>query len=97
MNGRPFGDVEHPKMYGGFIRNLAHLTAKSIYFLNKLAFGQAADGRITGHQRNRIQIDIEQKCPAAHSGRGQRRFTTGMAAADYQNVVVIRQIISPLI
>jgi hypothetical protein len=93
LNGRPFGGVEQTEMHGGFIRNLAHLAAESIYFLNELAFGQAADGRIAGHQRDGIQVDIEQKCPAAHARCSERRLATGMTTANYQNIVIIRQLI----
>jgi len=95
LNGRALGGVEQAEMHGGFIRDPAHLSAQRVDFLDELAFGEPADGRIARHERDGIEIDVEQKRPGAHARRGQRRFTARVPAANNQYVVRISQILCP--
>jgi len=89
MHRRTFGGIEQAKMHGGFIGDLAHLAAEGVNFLDQLTFGQSPDGRIAGHQRDGIQIDVEQNRPATHARAGQRRFAAGMSAADNRNIIIV--------
>jgi len=91
LNGRSLGGVEQTEMDGGFIRDPPHFASQSVDFLDELAFGEPPDGRIAGHEGERIEIDVEQKRFGAHARRGQRRFAAGMPAADDQYVVRIGQ------
>ena len=68
LNCRPFRGVEQTEMYCRLVGDLPHLPAQGIDLLDELAFGKASDGRVTGHEGNRIQIDIEHDRGAAHPG-----------------------------
>ena len=53
--------------------------------MDELAFGRAADGRVAGLPGDAIEIEAEQGSVQAQPGGGDRRFTTGMAAADHDH------------
>ncbi len=74
MDGRPVGDP-------------AHLTAQGVDLLDELALGEAADRGIAGHERNGIEVDIEQERLAAHPRRRQRRLAARMTASDDDDVI----------
>ena len=54
--------------------------------MDELAFGGASDGRVAGLPGDAIEIEAEQRGVQAQTGRRDRRFTTGMAAADHDHV-----------
>jgi hypothetical protein len=54
LNGGSFRGIEQPEMDGRLISDLPHFSAQGIYFLDKLALGEAPDGGITRHEGNRI-------------------------------------------
>ena len=54
--------------------------------MDELAFGGAANGRITGLPGDAIKIEAEQGGVQAQPGGGDRCFTTGMAAANHDHV-----------
>ena len=68
LNCRPFRGIEQPEMYCRLIGYLPHFPTQGIDFLDQLSFGKASDGGVTGHEGNRIQIDIEHDRGAAHPG-----------------------------
>ena len=54
--------------------------------MDELAFGGAANGRVAGLPSDAIKIEAEQRRVQAQPGCGDRRFTTGMAAANHDHV-----------
>ena len=87
LDGRPFGGVQQPEVDGGFVGNPAHLTAQRIDLLDELALGQTADRGVAGHQRNRVQVDVEQQGFAAHPGRRERGLAARMPSPDNDDVI----------
>ena len=87
MHGGAFAGVEHMVMHGGVVRYAAHGSAQRVNFAHNLPFSDAADRRITGHLRHRIQaLGDEQRFGAQLGGR-QRGFTARVAAADNDDIV----------
>jgi hypothetical protein len=91
LDSRPLGGIEQAEMDRCLVGDPAHFPAEGIDLLDELPLGEAADGRIAGHQGNGIEVDIEEQCLAAHAGRRQSTFTARMAAADNYNIVIIGQ------
>jgi hypothetical protein len=65
---------------GGGISEAADHATKGIHFMDKLAFGRTANGRIAGLPGDPVEIESKQGClqPQASSRNGC--FTTGMTA-----------------
>ena len=87
LDGRPFGSVQQPEVDGGLVGNPPHLTAQGVDLLDELALGQTADRGVAGHQRNRVQADVEEQGFAAHSGRRERGFAARMSSPDNDDVI----------
>ena len=87
LDGRPLGGVQQPKVDGGPVGNPAHLTAQRIHLLDELALGKTADRRVAGHERNRVQIDVEQQGFTAHPSRRKRRLAARMPSPDNDDVI----------
>jgi hypothetical protein len=87
LDGWPFGGVQQPEVDGGLVGNPAHLTAQGIGLLDELALGKAPDRGVAGHQRNRVQVDVEQQGFAAHPGRRERGLAARMPTPDNDDVI----------
>ena len=56
-----------------------------------MAFGDAADGGVTGHLRDEIEVEGEKGGAQTHArGRGCG-FATGVASADDQDIELFRE------
>ena len=78
--------VEDALLDGGGIGQATDHPTKGIYFMDELAFGGAADGRVAGLPGDSIEIEAEQGGVQAQAGGRNRRFTACMAAADHDHV-----------
>ncbi len=76
-------------MDAGQIYGLRHDAAQRIDLLDDMAFTDAAYRRITRHLADCLDIMSDQQGGAVATGRGQRRFDTGMTTADYNNIIAI--------
>ncbi len=83
---RAAAGVEDALLDGGGISQAPDHPTEGIHFMDELAFGGAADGRVAGLPGDAIEIEAEQGGVQAQPGGGDRRFTTGMAAADHDHV-----------
>jgi hypothetical protein len=70
--------IEGPELDARGIYHFAHLAAEGVNLPNQVTLGQAADGWITGHERNRVKINGQQQRTATHARPGQGRFAPGM-------------------
>ena len=87
LDGRPLGGVQEAEVDGGLVGDPAHLTAQGVDLLDELALGEAADRGIAGHERDGVEVDVEQQGLAAHPGRRQGRLAARMPAADDDDVI----------
>ena len=87
LDGRPLGGVQQPEVHGGFVRDPAHLAAQRVDLLDELAFGEAADCGIAGHQSDRVEADVEQKGLASHPGGRQGRLAARVPSPDHNDVI----------
>ena len=78
--------VEDALLDGGGIGQAADHPTEGIHFMDELAFGRAANGRIAGLPSDAIEIEAEQSGVQAQPGSRDRCFTAGMAAADHDHV-----------
>ena len=78
-------------MAGRFVGNLCHFTPEGVNFLYKLCLRETADGGIARHQRDGIEIDVEEERFASHPRRGQGRFTARMSGTDDNHIKFLWQ------
>ena len=79
---RTSASIEDLGLKGRGIRIDPHFTAKRIQFMDEVAFGETADGRIAGHPCDCIFARSDQKRPNFHSGCSESRLGASMATAD---------------
>ncbi len=84
---RTFPGVEDAELDAGCVDVLSHLAAEGVDLLHQVTLGQAADGRVAGHQGNGVQVDGEKERRAPHARRGERRLAAGMPGPHHDHVV----------
>ncbi len=87
-DGGPAGGVEQTELDAYGIGYFAHDSAKGVDFANEMTFGDAADGRVAGHLRDKVEVEREQGGAQAHASRGHRRLTAGVSCANYDYIVL---------
>ncbi len=86
-DGRPFSGIELPELDACFVRRPGHLSAQGVDFLDQMAFGQSADGRIAGHVTDLIDILGDEKGWMAHPGRSQGGLNPGMTSSHHNDII----------
>ncbi len=69
------------------VGHLAHDAAQRVDFAHQVSLGYAADSGIAGHLRDEINVERVKRGPQPHARRSHSGFATGMAGADYNDVV----------
>ncbi len=87
LDGRAFGGVQEAEVDGGLVGDPAHLAAQGVDLLDELALGKTPDGGVAGHQRDGVEIDVEQERLAAHPGRRERGLAARMPSPDHDDVI----------
>ena len=80
-DGRVFFGVQHAELESGHVGGFAHFAAEGVDFAGEVSFGKAADGGVTGHLADGIEVDREEEGAASHAGGREGGFDTGMAGA----------------
>ncbi len=83
-----FRAIEHTKLNGSSVGNQAHLTAKSIYLPDYLAFSYSTNGWIATHLSNFVHIHGNEQRARTHISRSTSRFTARMTSTNHYNVVL---------
>ncbi len=83
--------VQEAKLDSGLVHRQAHLAAERVDLAHQMALADTANRRVAGHLADMVEIEREHQRARAHPRRGQRSFDTGVAGADYDNVVVHRE------
>src|SRR5690606_15481411 len=86
-NSRPLPAVEHANLDAGGIRDTAHQAVHRIDLPHEMALAHAADGRIAGHGADRVVTECYERSTGALARRSGSGFTTGMSAADHDDIV----------
>ena len=73
MDSRPVDDAPHDSTEG-------------IYLPDNMAFSDSADGRITGHLPDKIEIDRHKRCLAPETSRSRSRLTARVPRADNDHI-----------
>jgi hypothetical protein len=87
-NGSPFAGIEHSVMNGGMIGCAGDKPVEGIDLPNQMAFAETTDRGVARHGTNRVSGETYQSHAGAHARSSSSRFTAGVAAADYDDVVV---------
>jgi hypothetical protein len=66
----------------GAIDRARHGAAERVDLLRQVALADAADGRVTAHLPQRLQVLRQQQRAHAHASRSQRGLGAGVTAAD---------------
>ncbi len=87
---RALAAVQDPKLDPRLVGGLGHRPAERIDLLDQMPFADAADRRVAAHLAEGLEAMRQQQRGTAHARGGQRRFGAGMAAADDDDVEVLR-------
>ena len=87
LDGRSLGGVQQAVVDGGLIGDPPHLAAQGVDLLDELALGEPPDRRVAGHERDGVEVDVEQERLAAHPRRGERRLAARVPAAHDDDVI----------
>ena len=69
-----------------------HFPSQRVDLAHQLPLADAADGRVAGHLRDRVQVLREQQRPRAHARGREGGFAAGVAAAYHRHVEYFRVI-----
>ncbi len=86
MNGAPPAPVEEAKLKACFIGQKAHQASQRVDLPDKVALGQASDGRIAGHLGNCLEVDGDQAGFEAHGADRGGGLAAGMAGPDHDDI-----------
>ena len=87
MYGRSFSSIEHSALDKCLVYIKTHLTAKSIYFTNKMTLTCSSDRRIACHHSYCFQIYTEKQCLLAHSCCSKSGLTSCVTCTYYYYVI----------
>ena len=79
--------VEHTALQEGGVRRQPHFAAQRVDFPHQMPLGGAADGGVTGHIADPVQIDGENRRGAAQPRRRQTRLNTRVSRADNRHLI----------
>ena len=86
---RTLAGIEDTELYPAPVRSPGHDPAQGVYFLDQVAFADAADGRIARHLPQGIDTVGQQQGTHTHARGGQGSLCAGMAPADDDYVVFL--------
>ena len=84
---RTFARVQRAEVNAGAIDRARHRAAERVDLFREVALADAADRGIAAHLPEGLEVLREQQRARAEPRRGERRFGSGVAAADHDAVV----------
>jgi hypothetical protein len=78
--------VEHSPVDCGPVSGASHETIEDIQLADQVALAYTADRRVARHLTNVLTAERDESDTRPPSGRSRRRFATGVAASDDENV-----------
>ena len=85
-HGRAFGAVENAELNTRFIGRQCHRATHRIDLFDQMAFADTADGGVTAHLPQCLNVVRQEQGFAAHAGAGQCGLGASVAATDDDNV-----------
>ncbi len=89
---RPLAAVQHPELDAGAVGGPRHGATERVDFLDQVALADPADGRITGHLAQRLNVVGQQQGLAAHARGRQRGLGTGVATTNDNDIETGRKL-----
>ena len=87
---RPFARIQDAELNAGLVGSQGHGAAERIDLLDEVALADAADRRVATHLPQRLDVVGQQQGAATHARCGECGFRAGMAAADDDDIEVLR-------
>ena len=84
-DGGAAAQVEGLRLERGKVGIAAHFATKGVKLADQVAFGKAANRWVAGHARQGVKPRGNKRGFDAHPGGGERRFASGVAAADHND------------
>ena len=85
-HGRAFAGIENTELDARLVRGQRHGTAQRVHFLDQVPLADATDGRVAAHLSQRLDVVAQQQRLATHAGGRQRSLSSGMAAANDDDI-----------
>jgi hypothetical protein len=86
-NRRAAAGIQKTKLNSDRVRDFAHDAAQSVDFADQVTLGDSANGRITRHLCDQVEIHCDHGCAQAQARTGPGGLAAGMAGADDDDVV----------
>jgi phosphoribosylamine--glycine ligase len=86
-DGRAPAGIQKTKLDSDRVGDFAHHAAERVHFADQMPLRDAADGRITRHLRDQIQVHRDHRGAQTQAGARTRSLTTGVSGADDHDVV----------
>ena len=90
-DSRALTGIQGPKLDARLIRCSGHGAAKGVYFLDQMCLADPADGRITGHLPQGLNIMGYQQSSHSHPGAGKSRLRACVSPADDNDIEIMRE------
>ena len=82
MHGGAFAEIEHSALQRYAVCRITHFSAERVDFKDQMSLARPADGGVTGHVANGIEIDCEKERFQPQPCAGERRLNAGMPGTD---------------
>ena len=79
--------IEEAELDSGLVNREAHLAAECVDLAHQVALADSADGRVTRHLPDMVQVEGEHQRLGAHPRGRERGFDSGVSGPDYYDVV----------
>ena len=86
-HGGALAAVQYAKLDAGLVYAMRHLAAHGVDLAHQMPLGNAADGRIAGHQGNAVQVGRENRRATPHARGGKGGLATRVSSP-YDNYIV---------
>ena len=89
-DGGTLAGIERAELDSGAVGGTRHRAAERVDLLDQVTLADAADRRVAAHLPQRVDALRQQQRPRAGARRGQRGLGAGVAAADDDDIEMIR-------
>jgi len=89
VDRRPATEVEHAELDARAVNHPGHDPAEGVNLADQLPLGQPADGRVTRHLGDGVEVEGQEEGSGAHARGDVGRLATGVAGTDHYHVEVV--------
>jgi hypothetical protein len=94
-HSRALPAIENPELYSGCVSREGHDSIQRIDLAHKMSLAQSANGRIAGHDPDRLDPLGEKCCPGAKARCSAGRLDAGMSATYHNDIEIAHGVAYP--